>query len=386
LQPYKYFYLRPCLLRSSRCGWNFIQKEVADFEILKFLTDGEIFATFNFVKGWSKFVYCWGKSIPHGIKRTVIFLVLIGIFLWQIKTPSIRHVFLFRLYYLPIFMGSLLDGLRGGILLATLSSFFSFCVSNQSSLDRLDLLFEITLFYFFGVITGFLVNREKREREKAKEAQDLALLGKAAAAIAHELRTPLVVIGGFSRIVQKQLPPESLSWKKLDIILKEAKWMEDIIQGILDFSKPLELELKPTNIKSLIEEVVSLVAPEKERKIQVRFVNPVLKEIRLDPDRFKQVLINLLNNAIQASPDKPVKINVFFTDESMIIEIIDQGPGIPKEYQAKIFEPFFSTKARGTGLGLAIVKKIINAHKGKISFRTSPEKGTTFVITIPTNL
>jgi len=70
----------------------------------------------------------------------------------------------------------------------------------------------------------------------------------------------------------------------------------------------------------------------------------------------------------------------------MIIEIIDQGPGIPKEYQAKIFEPFFSTKARGTGLGLAIVKKIINAHKGKISFRTSPEKGTTFVITIPTNL
>ncbi|CAD7782986.1 MAG: Sensor protein ZraS [Candidatus Methanoperedenaceae archaeon GB50] len=214
----------------------------------------------------------------------------------------------------------------------------------------------------------------------------MALLGKAAAAIAHELRTPLVVIGGFSRIVQKQLPPGSLSWKKMDIILKEAKWMEDIIQGILDFSKPLTLELKPTNIKSLIEEVVSLVAPEKERKIQVRFVNPILKEIRLDPDRFKQVLINLLNNAIQASPDKPVKINVFFTDESMIIEIIDQGPGIPKEYQAKIFEPFFSTKARGTGLGLAIVKKIINAHKGSISFRTSPEKGTTFVITIPTNL
>ncbi len=350
------------------------------------MTEGRIFATFNSVKGWSKFVYCWGKGIPYRIKWAVTFLLLIGIFLWQIKVPSIRYVFLFRLYYLPIFMGSLLGGLRGGILFATLSSFFSFCVSNQFSLDKLDFLFEIILFYFFGIITGFLVDREKKEKERAKEAEDLALLGKAAAAIAHELRTPLVVIGGFSRIVQKQLPPESLSWKKLDIILKEAKWMEDIIQGILDFSKPLELELKPTNIKSLIEEVVSLVAPEKERKIQVRFVNPILKEIRLDPDRFKQVLINLLNNAIQASPDKPVKINVFFTDESMIIEIIDQGPGIPKEYQAKIFEPFFSTKARGTGLGLAIVKKIINAHKGSISFRTSPEKGTTFVITIPTNL
>jgi signal transduction histidine kinase len=282
-------------------------------------------------------------------------------------------------------MGSLLGGLWGGILFATLSSIFFLSVPNHLFLSKVDFLFEIVLFYFFGSITGFLVNKEKRKREKLKEAQHLALAGKAAAAIAHELRTPLVVIGGFSRIIQRQFPPKSSFWKKLDIVLKEAKWMEEIIQGILDFSKPLRLQLRPTDIKSLVEEAVNLVAPEKEAKIQVRFAT-LVSEIKLDPDRFKQVLINLLNNAIQAAPNRSVKINVFFAKGSMIIEIMDKGPGIPKEYQNEILEPFFSTKARGTGLGLAIVKKIIDAHHGKISFRTYPEKGTTFIVTIPTNL
>jgi signal transduction histidine kinase len=283
-------------------------------------------------------------------------------------------------------MGSLLGGLRGGIFFSTLASTIFFLFSlEQSFQNKIDIFYEIILFYFFGVATGLLVNREKTQREKLREAENLALLGKTAAAIVHELKTPVMVIGGFSQIIQRQFPPNSTLWKRLDIILKETKWMEDMTKNILDFSKPLSLNFKKIEIKSLINEALNLSVPNKKETIQVRFITPV-PEIKLDPERFKQVLVNFVNNALQAVPNKLIKINVTSAKQSLIIEIIDQGPGIPKEYQDKIFEPFFSTTVRGTGLGLALAKRIIEAHQGKIFFRTNPQKGTTFIIIIPTNL
>ncbi|MCD6320103.1 MAG: HAMP domain-containing histidine kinase [Candidatus Desulfofervidaceae bacterium] len=279
-------------------------------------------------------------------------------------------------------MGSLLGGLLGGILCASFAVLISLPVSTLIFFNKIDFVGEIGLFYLFGIITGFLVNKERTEKEKSKQAEHLALLGKAAAAIAHELKTPIVVIGGFANVLQKNFSPKDPSWKKLDIILKETKWMGDMVHGILDFSKPLQIKLKTIEIEPLLKEVINLISVGSKADIQLNFLTRI-PQVKVDPDRFKQVLINLINNAVQAAPDKPVKINVFFQKNWVVIEIIDQGPGIPEEYKEKIFEPFFSTKARGTGLGLAIVKKIINAHHGKISFKSKPAEGTTFIVSIP---
>jgi len=329
----------------------------------------------------NKIISLWRTSLPPYFKWVSIFILFLSIYLLETLAPSDYQGILFRLYYLPIFMGSLLEGLKGGILCATFAVLISLSIS-PIFLNKMDLVCEIVLFYLFGIVTGFLVNKERAEREKFKQAEHLALLGRAAAAIAHELKTPIVVIGGFANILQKRISPEDPSWKKLDIILKETKWMEDMVHGILDFSKPLQLKLKPIEIQPLLKEVINLIRVGSKTEIELNFLTQIPK-VKVDSDRFKQVLINLINNAVQAAPNKPVKINVFFQKNQVVIEITDQGPGIPEEYKEKIFEPFFSTKVRGTGLGLAIVKKIINAHQGQISFQSRPAKGTTFIVSIP---
>jgi signal transduction histidine kinase len=329
-----------------------------------------------------KIIYFWHRRIPPYIKWGAIFSLFLIIFILAHVSSPTWESFFFRLYYLPVFMGSLLGGLKGGFFCALLAIFLSLPLANNLFPYQLISLQEIGLFLLFGITTGFLADRERAEREKLKQAEHLALLGKAAAAIAHELKTPLVVIGGFAKLLQKQFSPDDQNWKKLDIILKETKWMQDMIHGILDFSKPIQLKLKPVNFKHFIKDAIKLVEVSNNAQIELYFLTD-LPEVKIDPDKFKQVLINIINNAIQAAPDKPVKVTVCTEKNKLIVKITDQGAGIPKEYQEKIFEPFFTTKTRGTGLGLAIVKRIIEAHKGNISFKSIPGKGTTFIITLP---
>jgi len=343
-----------------------------------------LFISVNFLRmrRIKKFIHFWYRWIPPYIKWSAIFILFLIIFILTHFSSLTWKSFFFRLYYLPIFMASLLGGLKGGLFGALLAVLLSLPLTNNLFPYKLLGFQEICLFLLFGITTGFLVDRERAEREKLKQSEHLALLGKAAAAIAHELKTPLVVIGGFAKLLQKQLLPDDPNWKKLDIILKETKWMQDMVHGILDFSKPVQVKLKPVNFKQFIKDALKLVEMSSNAKIEVYFLTD-LPEVKIDPDKFKQVLINIVNNAIQAAPDKPVKINVSTQKNNIVIEIIDQGPGIPEEYQKKIFEPFFTTKNRGTGLGLAIVKRIIEAHQGNISFKSIPGKGTTFVICLP---
>ena len=201
------------------------------------------------------------------------------------------------------------------------------------------------------------------------------------------MKTPLMAIGGFTLLIKKYIQEGHPHRDKLDIILEETRRLENMVKDMLDFSRPLDLNRLANNVDTIIKECLDVVAAEaQKRKVQVRRQSaPGLSETNTDRMRMKQVLINLIINAIQASPEgENVIIRTHQTKSETIIEVVDFGCGITPDQRAEIFMPFFSTKKDGTGLGLPIVRKIVEAHQGKIQVISNPRGGTIFRIEVPT--
>jgi signal transduction histidine kinase len=228
---------------------------------------------------------------------------------------------------------------------------------------------------------------QRRQSDKAlREAESLAAIGKALSGLAHDLRTPIVAIGGFTRLVQKHMGKDNPDLNKLEIVLKETRRMESMVKNMLDFARPLELDLSTEDIGLLIEESLAVVeGAAREKMVQIqRQSSPHLPLISVDAVRMKQVIINLVINAVQASPEcETVIVRSRYKHENLAIDIVDHGSGIPPEKREEIFYPFVSTRKEGTGLGLAIVRKIVEAHKGHVRIFDNPERGVTFRVLIP---
>jgi signal transduction histidine kinase len=228
---------------------------------------------------------------------------------------------------------------------------------------------------------------QRRQSDKAlRESESLAAIGKALSGLAHDLRTPIVAIGGFTRLVQKHMGKDHPDWNKLEIVLKETLRMESMVKGMLDFARPLELDRSMEDIERLIEDSLAVVeSATQEKTVQIqRQSSSNLPFISIDAMRMKQVVINLVINAVQASPEgETIIVRSHYRGENLAIDIVDQGSGIPSEKREEIFYPFVSTKKEGTGLGLAIVRKIIEAHKGEVRIFDNPKMGVTFRVLIP---
>ncbi len=229
------------------------------------------------------------------------------------------------------------------------------------------------------------IERERAERA-LRNSESLAAMGRALSSVAHDIKTPLIAIGGFARMVHRNLHKASKDRERLDIVLKETARLEKMLHEMLDFSRPLELEKSPENPCKLVKETLSIVSSAAEER-QV-YLDANLRQcdtsVSLDATRMKQVLINLVMNAIQASPKgEVVKVSVHLHKRGTIFDVADCGCGIPFEKRSEIFSPFFTTKKEGTGLGLPIVKKIIDAHKGHLEILDNPESGVTFRVVLP---
>ena len=175
--------------------------------------------------------------------------------------------------------------------------------------------------------------------------------------------------------------------RKLDIAFEQVQRLETLVKDMLAFAKPLNLQCRHGKINSLLEEIVLLAGEKAVRQHSVAIV-PELQEdmpdTRYDQHRLQQALLNLVNNALEASPPgEKVVVRGRYDGSNIVIEVADRGEGIPQERQEEIFTPFVTTKKEGTGLGLPIVKKVIEAHKGSIVIAENKEKGVTFRITIP---
>ncbi len=230
-----------------------------------------------------------------------------------------------------------------------------------------------------------LIQREKAEKA-LRESERLAAVGRAMSAVAHDMKTPLIAIGGFTLLAQKLIEKESPAHAKLDIVIKETLRLEKMVKDVLDFSRPLELKLSEEDVLEIIYECLAVVEPLAEKRNIALLSHPGCDNPRvmMDGMRMKQVLINLITNAIEASPEgEEVAISARTEGESLQIEVMDCGCGIPPEKRREIFSPFFTTKKEGAGLGLAIVKKIVEAHKGSIQIVDNPRAGVTFRVLIP---
>ena len=215
-------------------------------------------------------------------------------------------------------------------------------------------------------------------REKLVAAERMAALGEVAAKVAHEIRNPLVSVGGFARRLEKKLDGNLKEYAS--IIAKEVGRLENILKEILGFVKEARLSKERVNINKIINDIVLLVEADlKERGIML------LKDLRetplvfMDPNRGKEALLNIFNNAIQAlTTQGTIAVKTYATEASVVVEISDTGPGIDEKDLPFIFSPFYTTKASGTGLGLAITNRIIEEHKGRIEVESILGIGTTF--------
>jgi signal transduction histidine kinase len=220
-----------------------------------------------------------------------------------------------------------------------------------------------------------------------EESRRLATLGAFAAAIAHDIRTPLASVQMNVQILRGkvELPPGDM--EHFDIALDELRRLNQNIQELLDYAKPVRLAPAPIELRDVADDaargIASVLA---ERGVTLEVELPEgLPPVRADAQRLRQVLLNLLDNAAKASSrGAAVTLRGSAAEGGRVtVEVADQGRGIEAGDLPKIFEPFFTTRADGTGLGLAIVQKLVRAHAGEVVVRSSPGKGSTFTVVLP---
>lgn len=242
-----------------------------------------------------------------------------------------------------------------------------------------------------GSIVGVIITLEDvsqrvRFEQERKEKEKLALLGEVAARVAHELRNPIAVIGGFINRAKKNLSNPETVEKYLNVISKEVENLERIVNEILEFSKPATIsEFKEFDMNELIEEVVYIMQ-EKASKANVIIETKLSNVPRINADRakLKRVLINLVQNAIEASPSGgKIVVRSFSEADRLVVSVFNTGEPLSDKELKKIFIPFYTTKTQGTGLGLPICKKIVeDEHGGRIWAEPKPN-GMEFSFELP---
>jgi signal transduction histidine kinase len=244
-----------------------------------------------------------------------------------------------------------------------------------------------------------------RLEQEVQQAQKLAAVGMLAAEVAHEIGTPLNVISGRAEVLERVVPPDHAERRHLDVILKQAERIKGIIRALLDYTRPRRPNLRPQNVVPILGRVADLLLDRTRRRgVRIQFDLPTgLPQVQADPEQLQQLFLNLLLNALDASPQgATIRVTTgsapLLPEEgragivrgkleqpSLAIHILDAGKGMTAEQLDHVFEPFFSTKGRehGTGLGLPIAEEIVRAHRSEIEMLSIPGRGTEAIVRLP---
>lgn len=300
------------------------------------------------------------------------------------------HVLFRDLYFLPLILAGFWFGLRGAAATALAITFcyLPFLVANWQDLSPADFgrILEILLFNAISVVFGVMSDREKAVQKALRETESLAAMGRALSAVSHDVRGPISAIGAISRLMQKRLKGDEEHYAKLGLIVRTTERIEGMLKNMLDFSRPLKLTLAGADLNKVVADGLSILEDEATKKNVTIEVSPHmgLRMIDLDAMRMEQVVVNLVMNAIQASSSgQKVRISTGLTKDAAILEVADNGTGIPDGHRDKMFLPFFTTKTEGTGLGLSIVSKIVEAHGGTIKAADLSPSGVAFRVFLP---
>jgi signal transduction histidine kinase len=221
----------------------------------------------------------------------------------------------------------------------------------------------------------------KEREEKLVESEKLAGIGRLAAGVAHEINNPIGVILGYAKLLRRKAATGVAD--DLGVIEEEALRAKEIVEGLLDLSRPLPAGAERVDLRALSDDVVS-------RLREARLLDGV--EVRVEGaasapghrEKLRQVLVNLVRNAAEAAgAGGRVRVDVGACDGRAEVSVADSGPGIPPESRARLFEPFFTTKPRGTGLGLAVSRAIARAHGGELAAEAPEGGGARFALRLP---
>jgi two-component system sensor histidine kinase HydH len=222
-------------------------------------------------------------------------------------------------------------------------------------------------------------------QERLVRSERFAAIGEAAAYVSHEIKNPLMVIGGLARQVENKEGEPSLK-EKLHIIQSEVQRLENFLGDLRDFTRPATPVMEKININEVIHAVDTLMAEEaNNRGVNLEeHLDPHLPSLQADPNQMKQVLLNLVKNAFEAlDSGGRVILESGAANNQVWFSVQDTGNGMPPEVLEKIFNPFFTTKKKGTGLGLAVIHKIVSDHHGTVAVQSHPDQGTTFRVELP---
>jgi signal transduction histidine kinase len=214
----------------------------------------------------------------------------------------------------------------------------------------------------------------------------LSVMGETSAIVAHELRNPLVAIGGFARTLSRSLSESDPNKRFAEIITEEVDRLERIIHDLLDFIRPQKLLRKAVIMDDLVAETVRRYQDRmREYGVTLQLdLQGAGTRAKVNPSEIQQVLQNLVMNALQAMQDGgKLQVRTRILEGGYQLEVIDSGPGIAREVRDQIFAPFFTTKPTGSGLGLTICAQIIKAHGGQIEVCPQQEGGAFFSVVLP---
>lgn len=300
-----------------------------------------------------------------------------------------------RFCYIPIVIAAAWFGLRGGLYAALLISvavlpyIFTTGLETHALADELT---EIVFYFAIALLAGGLIEREFRSRIKAENmrlqlerSHKMSLVGQIAAGMAHEIKNPLASIKGAVEILCEDGTSEEDKGEFKAIVLKEVRRINASVSDFLEFARPSETTLAELNLADVVRSSLKQIQPQALRRdirIFSHVEDPVI--VMADEEKIHQVMLNLLLNAVDASPDgSTVTVSLNAEESDARISIEDAGSGISADNVSKIFEPFFTTKPSGTGLGLAIAKSIVERHSGHIILENTTTGGARAQIKLP---
>jgi len=268
-------------------------------------------------------------------------------------------------------------------------SIFRFQAQTLATVSGVMLVLFIVLIFVVNRGEGIIQKRAQEQlrlKEQLSQAKHLSTLGEMIAGVSHEIRNPLGIISSSAELLQKKMAPDDTMQRIPAIIIAESFRLNNIITDFLNYARPKLPALIGCRIEDVIDKNIRFLSSQSEKTgfaIRTHFDSD-LPIIQADADMLYQAFLNLLINAMQAMPEGgAVDIWAKAANKNIWIIFEDQGKGIPKEIQEKIWDPFFTTKDKGTGLGLGIVKKIIEAHEGQIRIDNRSDGGARISIRLP---
>ena len=356
------------------------------------------------------------------VRPLILLFFVIGISLLHYLTPlhlPYLHDIFQRLYYLPIILAALWYGFRGGLLCSIVVSVayaphLLFQWGGHLTME-MEKYLEILLYNTVGGVTGLLAQRE-RERtvelqntargleesyqklqrqseriivieEQLRRSERLSTLGEMAAVLAHEIRNPLGSIRGTAEILKDDYKPGDAKHEFIEIQIKETERLNRVVEDFLHMARPQPAVMQPCPVQEELETIVTLVSNDaRVRQIKLMLQPPTAPVIiKADCEKLRQAFLNIIINALQATPPGGSVVISTTVYQMTVCEIRfrDSGPGIDAETLGRIFEPFFTTKSEGTGLGLAITRRIIENHGGTLLVESESGHGTTVIARLP---